>query len=143
MCSKDRALAALAAGQGLAIRHSEAARVTVSCRTVGRAPGGMACAIAARIADANSPVDEALLPAAMTARRAICRRDLRVAWAAGANPEPILRRLGLTSAPGETFGVAWAGIEAASPRLRAPRLRPDDLLRELPMMRRLIARVRG
>lgn len=148
-CSEDRAFAALAERHDLRVRHSDAPLVTVSCRVKGRARGGMADAISARIADPDSLADDRLLPAAVTAHRAICRRALRTAWSEGADIGDLLRALGIPVAQvarlcsASTFGALWADVEAGAPGLGAERMRPSDLSREMPGLRALVAQARG
>lgn len=143
---EDRAFAAVIEAADLRVRHSNAASVTVSCRVTGRARGGMADCIAARIADRDSPADELLRPAAVTARRAAGRRALRVAWEGRLDAAAVFTRLRVPAlAAGAclrsaTFGAAWARVEAASPAFESPRLHPSDLVRELPLLRRLVTK---
>lgn len=145
-CSEDRAFAALVERHDLCVRHSDAPLVTVSCRLQGRARGGMADAIAARIANPDSLADQRLLPAATTAHRATFRSALRKAWGAGCDVEQTMGAFGVSGAALEgamratTFGAVWAGVEAAS--VAPARMRPSDLARELPELRRLVARAR-
>ena len=141
---EDRAFAAAIEASDLRIRHSNAASVTVSCRVAGRARGGMADLSAARIADRDSPADELLRPAVMTARRATARHALRVAWQGRGDAAAIFVQLGVPAAVAgaclrsATFGAAWARVEAASPAFQSPRLHPSDLVRELPLLRQLV-----
>lgn len=149
LCSEDRAFAALVERHDLCVRHSDAPLVTVSCRRHGRARGGMADAIAARIADPDSPADQRLLPAATTALRAAFRCATRKAWAAGDDIDHLMRQLGVTEAHAvrarraTTFGAVWAKIEAGSQALVARRMKPSDLARELPYLRRLVTLARA
>ena len=148
-CSKDRAFAALVERHDLCVRHSDAPLVTVSCRLDGRARGGMADAIAARIADPDSLADQRLLPAAITARRATYRRALREAWGAGRDVGHFMSQLGVSAAHAgragraRTFGALWAEVEADAVSLATARMRPSDLARELPQLHRLVERARS
>jgi len=147
--SEDRAFAALVERHDLRVRHSNAPVVTVSCRLQGRAIGGMAAAIAARIADPDSLADRTLLPARLTARRATVRGAMRAAWAARGDIAHVLGGLGLPASligrvrRATTFGALWAEVEAASSWLAAGRMRPSDLALELPEMQRLVAQARA
>ena len=147
-CSEDRAFAALVERHDLCVRHSDAPRVTVSCRLTGRARGGMADAIAARIADPDSLADQRLLPAAITAHRATMRGALRAAWSAKGDVGDVLSRLGMTATQvgrarrAMTFGAFWTEVEAGAGCLAATRMRPSDLVHELPALRRLVERAR-
>lgn len=148
-CSEDRAFAALVERHDLRVRHSDAPVVTVSRRLRGRAPGGMADAIAARIADPDSPADQRLAPAAVTARRAMFRRALRDAWTVRRGVDRLMDELGVSATHArnarraKTFGALWAEVEAGADSLAAPRVRPSDLAHELPELRDLVARVRS
>lgn len=148
-CSEDRAFKALVERHDMCVRHSDAPLVTVSCRLEGRARGGMADAISARIADPDSLADQRLLPAAITARRATVRRALRAAWDGGSGIRDILDQLGLSSAQDGcdrrtgTFGALWERVEAGAPSLGAARMRPSDLAHELPELTQLVATARS
>ena len=148
-CSEDRAFAALVERHDLRVRHSDAPVVTVSCRLQGRAPGGMADAIAARIADPDSVADQRLAPAAVTARRATFRKALRDAWTAKDGVECLMGELGVSALQvrgarrARTFGALWAEIEGSAESLAAARMRPSELARDLPELRRLVARARS
>ena len=148
-CSEDRAFAALVERHDLCVRHSDAPLVTVSCRLQGRARGGMADAISARIADPDSLADQRLLPAAITARRARLRRALRNARDTNGNVGGVLSRLGLPAAHvararrAQTFGDLWAAVEDGAESLAARRMRPSDLERDLPELRRLVVQARA
>ena len=148
-CSEDRALAALVERHDLCVRHSDAPMVTVSCRLKGRARGGMADAIAGRIADPDSLADQRLLPAAITARRAILRKALRTVWLGHGDMRGCMRQLGLSDAQiaraghAKTFGAIWAEIEAGAADLAACRMRPSDLARELQQLHDLVVSARA
>lgn len=148
-CSEDRAFAALVERHDLCVRHSDAPLVTVSCRLDGRAAGGMADAITARIANPDSFADQSLLPAAITARRATLRNALRSAWNAKGNVRQLLCEADLFTTGGKrssseaTFGAFWASVETTTRTLTAPRMRPSDLARELPALRQLVAQARA
>ncbi|NIZ11263.1 glycosyltransferase family 2 protein [Pseudooceanicola sp. HF7] len=75
--NEDRAFAAIAEDRGWRVRHSEKVRVSTSCRLDGRAPGGMAEALAQRISDPDPLVDSALEPADRTLQRSHLRRARR------------------------------------------------------------------
>jgi hypothetical protein len=111
------------------IRHAPGARVVVSARIVGRAPGGMADTMRRRLDRPDPFLDDRLEPVADWLKRVRLRQRLRVGWAANADTVfpplptiaarlgiPVLCLAGLLAA--RYFGTAWAEIEAASPRLR-------------------------
>ena len=146
---EDRALAARIRAFDLPIRFCDAARVVTSCRLDGRAPGGMADTIRARLMDADLHCDDRLEPALATGFRARLRARLRRDWD---RPEVIdgrLRRLGLDAHGRQVvfrhrhFGAAWASIEAVVPVLRRVRLERAQLAGELPLLQRLVAGARA
>ena len=148
-CSEDRAFAAMVERHDLCVRHSDAPQVTVSCRLQGRARGGMADAISARIADSDSLADQRLLPAQITARRATFRAALRNAWCGGGDMGFIMTQLGVSAVVigrtrrAKTFGALWSEIETEAGSLCAARMRPSDLALELPELRRLVMQARA
>ncbi len=113
------------------IRHAPDAVVTVSGRTVGRAPGGMAETIARRVLRQDEMLDDSLEPAGACLRRAEARAALRVlrdvhraglpdaaalsAYAARVALPPDLVGQWLEE---PYFGTAWARVEAESASLR-------------------------
>lgn len=147
-CSEDRAFAALVERHDLCVRHSDAPLVTVSCRLQGRARGGMADAISARIADPDSFADQRLFPAAITALRPTFRRALRKAWHGKTDLSLLLGQLGVSAADAArarratTFGAFWDQIEAGARSLAAERMRPSDLVPQLAELRQLVAQAR-
>jgi len=123
---EDRALFEAVRRAGMRVRHCPAARVTVSCRLVGLAAGGMADTLRRRRSDAAAPTDPRLEPAADAFWRFRCRRLFRRVQAGAARPGDRLRlalalrlpaafvaRMG--GAP--EFWQAWEALEAASPAL--------------------------
>lgn len=148
-CAEDRALASRVRAHDLPVVHSEAARVITSCRTEGRARGGMADTIRARIGEADYPCDERLEPADRTFLRAAMRAEARRLEASGLPLGRLLALLGLdaeerrqaeAAAPG--FGAMWAFVEERSARLARRRLRHSEIAGELPHLLGLLARAR-
>ncbi len=107
--SEDRALVRAAEAAGARIFYSDAAHARVSARTSGRAEGGMAAAIRARLADPDPFADQAL----------VSPDDLRDEWYRALDLLPFGRR----PAPGT----------ATHP------LRASDLERYLPALRSFVA----
>jgi hypothetical protein len=146
---EDRALAALIRAFDLSIRFCDAARVVTSCRLDGRAPGGMAATIRARLMGTDLLCDDRLEPALATYFRARLRARLRGEWRTPGVFDGLLRRLGLGVDEREkalryrTFGAAWASIEATVPLLRRVRLERAELDTELPLLQRLVANARA
>jgi AraC-like DNA-binding protein len=121
------------------IRHAPDARVLVSARILGRAPGGMADTMRRRVKRPDPFLDDRLEPATDWLRRVRLRQRLRVEWAAGAYrfalPLPsIAARLGIQVShlarllTARYFGTAWVEIETASPRLRQRQRVPLEAL---------------
>ncbi len=148
-CSEDRAFAARVERHDLRVRHSDAPMVTVSCRLTGRARGGMADAISARIADTDSLADQRLLPARMTAHRARTRAALRAAWLNKSDMALLMGPLGVAvtrlqrALRAKTFGAFWEDIECGAPSLSGRRMRPSDLSRELLELSELVIQARA
>lgn len=131
---EDRAFFAALRRVDARIRHEPAARVVVSARTIGRAPGGMADTIRRRMQVVDPFLDDRLEPALAALRRAVWRARLRRLWRGEPGPsERLARALGVPvegMARARYFGAAWAAIEAASPALRPERVALADLARE-------------
>ena len=146
---EDRGFLAALRRVDVAIRHAPEVVVTVSGRTQGRAPGGMAETIARRMIRQDEMLDDSLEPAADCLRRAQARATLRRLFdrgrataarsgsrrdtAAIAACAALARQVGL---PPELvarwleepfFGSAWARLEAESPLLVRHPVRRDEL----------------
>ncbi|WP_159099545.1 glycosyltransferase [Alloyangia pacifica] len=115
--NEDRAFAALAEGRGWRVRHSPDVRVSTSCRLDGRAPGGMAEALARRISDPDPMVDSALEPAHRTVQRSRLQRA---------------RRDGVAQFGPGSLQVARIDRQLAG--LERTRMRLSDVARELPLL---------
>ncbi len=136
------------------IRHAPDAVVTVSGRTVGRAPGGMAETIARRVLRQDEMLDDSLEPAGDCLRRAEARaalrvlRDLRLAglpdaaalsaYAARVSLPPGLVGRWLEE---PCFGTAWARVEAESASLRRHSVRRAQLARHHDEAARIVRRL--
>lgn len=129
------------------IRHAPDARVIVSARIVGRAPGGMADTIRRRMTQIDELLDDRLEPARDATRRAWLRGRLYQAWRRGAREIAEIGRLadklGMTVddlavlITSRYFGAAWAMVEERSPVLRRRRVRLADLPTQTDCARRL------
>lgn len=148
---EDRALFAALRRQDARIRHTDAARVVVSCRLDGRAGGGMAETLRRRLADPRAPVDARLEPAHRAwlrgrARRAL--RRLRAGLPRAGDPLRLRLALGIPAdamrhillAP--SFGLAWEALQAATPALRRRPVLPGDLPREIAVATLLLGALR-
>ncbi len=147
--AEDRAFFAALRRVDARIRHSMAARVVVSARLVGRAPGGMADTMRQRIACVHEFVDGRMEPAVDAARRAQLRRRSFGAWRAGSVAQELAARLGLAVAEVEEvlaaryFGTAWAELEARSPVLQRRRVPLVALSRQTALALQLRDRLRA
>jgi cellulose synthase/poly-beta-1,6-N-acetylglucosamine synthase-like glycosyltransferase len=120
--NEDRTFAANAEDRGWRVRHSEKVRVSTSCRLDGRAPGGMAEALARRISDSDPLVDSALEPADRTLQRSHLRRARR---------EDVTR-----FGPGS---LQVAQIDRQLAGLKRIPMRLSDVERELPLLAAAVA----
>lgn len=133
---EDRALFDAVRRAGMRVRHCPAARVTVSCRLVGRAAGGMADTLLRRGRDAAAPTDPRLEPAADAFWRFRCRRVFRRVQSGAGRPGDVLRLAFALRLPPEAiaragrapaFWQGWHALEHASPTL-ARRVVPASAL---------------
>ena len=142
---EDRALFdAVRLRDGL-IRHSLAAHVVASARTIGRASGGMADALRTR-GSASYECDEILEPAINTLRRNRWRSEARAAWRQG-RLDDWLRQKRISVPPvtrvSSAFYPIWLEIEAIEPRLARIRLRSQELPRELRRIKKILKGFNG
>jgi GT2 family glycosyltransferase len=149
---EDRALFEAVRRAGMRVRHCPAARVTVSCRLVGRAAGGMADTLRRRRLNATAPTDPRLEPAADAFWRFRCRRLFRRMQAGAARPGDNLRLAFALRLPAAfvaligrapEFWQAWDALEAASPALARRPLPASALRREAEIVRTILRAVRG
>jgi glycosyltransferase involved in cell wall biosynthesis len=134
---EDRAFVGALARVDARVRHDPAVRVTVSGRTIGRAPGGMADTIRRRIRQQDEFTDGSLEPSIDAYRRFDFRRRIRAAWQLHSTervlPVELAADLGIPAGTlecmlqGHFFGSTWADIQAASPFLVRRRVRFTDL----------------
>ena len=141
---EDRGFLAALRRVDVPIRHAPEVAVTVSGRTQGRAPGGMAETIARRMIRQDALLDDSLEPAADCLRRARARAALRRLYERGRLARPasfggdrsavaaLARLVGLPPdliarwLDKPFFGSTWARVEAESPVLvRRPVLRDE------------------
>ncbi len=148
-CGEDGAFVAKAVARDWRVRFVETVRVTTSCRLVGRARGGLADGIAARISDTEPCLDEALEPAIATLLRARACAALRREWIHGSASAKTGRRLGLSEKAErempafQYFGERWHWYEQNCAGLRRARLLRRAVPRELPILRAIVARERS
>lgn len=116
------------------IRHALEARVIVSGRIDGRAPGGMADTMRRRMTQRDVLIDDRLEPAFIAARRAWLRGKLRRVWLASEQCDAVIfNALQLEASEvlkllrSEYFGAAWTKIERASPALEKQRVAVANL----------------
>lgn len=123
---EDRALLDAVEAIGGRVRHDPHSHVTASARTQGRASGGMADALVARLRP-DYLCDEQFERAETLVARLRARKAMR-----GISPH----------CDGKTFARAWTGYLANMPRLQPQRIGPAQLARETEILRRLIAEAR-
>jgi hypothetical protein len=144
---EDKALIALLSRHDARIRHCPTAHVITSGRTHGRAPGGVADALAIRSREPDAFCDEALEPFRVAFARAAWRGRLRRRHGAGrlALDQDWAAKLGISSREvndiiQETaFGAAWGAIEDRSPLFARRLLRPTELPEQISIARRWLA----
>jgi hypothetical protein len=141
---EDRAFVRVLARIDARIRHDASVVVSVSARTIGRAPGGMADTIRRRMQRQDEFTDEQVEPAVDAYRRYDFRCRVRRAWRRQSRPPGLAIDLGISPhlmdrMLGERcFGNAWACIEAASPFLTRRRVRFSELQRQIDHARHLL-----
>lgn len=146
--AEDRALIAALRRVDARIRHAPEVHVTVSGRTEGRAPGGMADTIRRRLSGPDAFLDPRLEPASDCARRALARAELRRLYGdPNADARSLATDLGLSTdhlsrlLQQRYFGAAWESVEAASPLLVRRRVRTGDLPAQMAAAEALLAPV--
>ena len=134
---EDRAFVRALARIDARIRHDPSVVVSVSARTIGRAPGGMADTIRRRMQRQDEFADEQVEPAVDAYRRYDFRSRVRRAWRRQSLPPELAIDLGISPhlldrmLAERYFGSAWACIEAASPFLTRRRVRFSELPRQI------------
>jgi glycosyltransferase involved in cell wall biosynthesis len=134
---EDRAFVRALARIDARIRHDPSVVVSVSARTIGRAPGGMADTIRRRMQRQDEFTDEQVEPAVDAYRRYDFRSRVRRAWQSRSLPPALAIDLGISPhlldrmLAERYFGSAWVCIEAASPFLMRRRVRFSELQRQI------------
>ena len=134
---EDRAFVRALARIDARIRHDPSVVVSVSGRTIGRAPGGMADTLRRRIQRQDDFADEQVEPAVDAYRRYDFRNRVRRAWRRQSLPPELAIDLGIAPhllvriLAEQYFGSAWVCIEAASPFLTRRRVRFSELPRQI------------
>ena len=147
--AEDRAFVTLLREFYFKVRHSLDVRVSTSCRTLGRAPGGLADLIAAYRTGNDCPCDAELQPVAVVAERARCRAYLRSIFDGRIGTQEAAERLGVSMETLELilaqrrFGQAWTLVEGASTRYYYTKLWPADLPLEIERAESLLTRLKG
>lgn len=145
---EDRALVRRVRAAGMAVVHAADVEIEVSCRTHGRAAGGMADALRERAANLDPNCDESLEPAVALRARLVARASLRARWNRTEARAQALSTLGLHGrsatelARVERFAAAWDRIEEDVYAPYRVRLRASDLRRELPTLLGLLEEAR-
>lgn len=123
---EDRALLQAVDAAGGRLRHDPGPHVTASARTYGRARGGMADALAARLGR-DYHCDEQFQPAHSLVARLRARRDARQVHEKYCNQSPF------------GFTDEWRNLLIGQGDLQPMRLTPDQLRQEIVTLRQLIA----
>jgi hypothetical protein len=147
---EDKALIALLSRHDARIRHCPTVHVVTSGRTHGRAPGGVADALAIRSREPDAFCDEALEPFRVAFARAAWRGRVRQLHGAGrlALDQDWATKLGISEQEVSNvirepaFGAAWALIEHRSPLFARHLLRPAELPEQISIARRWLAHLR-
>jgi cellulose synthase/poly-beta-1,6-N-acetylglucosamine synthase-like glycosyltransferase len=147
---EDKALIALLSRHDARIRHCPTAHVITSGRTHGRAPGGVADALAIRSKEPDAFCDDALEPFRTALARAAWRGRLRRLHGDGrlALDQDWAAKLGISELAVNdviqepTFGAAWGVIEERSPRFARQLLRPTELSEQISIARRWLTHLR-
>lgn len=144
---EDRAFAKAFEVNDLAILYADDAKVWTSSRLGGRAKGGMADTIAARVAGRKHICDESVELAETVLSRALWRAKFRHAYAASGNLAAIYAEAGINVATDVpdfgTFGALWAYVENNSPLLAKRRLSWEEMYLELPKLKKIREDVRA
>lgn len=146
----DRAFISRLRAANLVVRHTPEIVVATSGRLVGRAQGGVADTMRVRVEEPDCACDGRLEPVPRALYRYRWHRRLRALNAKGrlgetdrwARPLEIppeeAKRLLATGRVGEVI----EGIDALSPRLRSPTLRPSELPGQIRIARAVVAAYR-
>lgn len=140
-CDEDTDLVRRLKVAGYRVKYADDVKVDTSCRLDGRAPGGMADALARRCRDLDSVADSVLEPAATHVLRVRARRQCRESLQYGQPLDTLARFLDvdpalLSRAQQVDDRSVWPCLELLSPRLRRKRLRPSQLPREIEILER-------
>ncbi len=131
LTNEDQEIAQRFRHQGRRVRYANELLVNASCRLSGRAPDGMADALARRIANTDSVADSLLEPARTHLLRVSMRVQCRKRVIAGLSLAPLGKLLGLSpdalDAQQGAFEQRWPWLELHAPALRRQRLRPSQL----------------
>lgn len=144
---EDRALEHRVRQYDYPIYYSDAAKVTTSCRLLGRAKDGMASTLNQRLKLGDFICDSRLEPAAMVWRRAKLYTALRNKWQHIDSVVKMLRLLKLSPATIEqakqshSFGSFLTIIETHSPYLYKRELNSSRLLNEIKALQIIISRI--
>jgi len=130
---EDRAFIAALRRVDASIRHAPECHVTVSGRTEGRAPGGMADTIRRRLSAPDPFLDDRLEPADPCAKRARLRQTFRLCRTNPSLLPGFAHETGLSPAVlgqmlrANSLGHAWAFVERESPALARQKVPVADL----------------
>lgn len=144
---EDRALAKLFEEHDLKILYSDEAKVWTSSRLGGRARGGMADTIAARVAGRKHICDESVERAELVLTRALWRAKFRLAHASSHKLMSAYVGAGIEFSENipafDKFGALWSFVESKSPLLTRRRLSWEEMFQELPKLKKIREEVRA
>lgn len=146
----DRAFVSRLRAANLVVRHDPRIVVATSGRLAGRAAGGVADTMRIRIEQPDCACDGRLEPLHRALDRYRWHRRLRDLAAAGFLPETERWASPLGLRPDDAarllatgrIGEVIEGVDAASPRLRSPTLRPSELPLQIRLARLALAAYR-
>ena len=146
----DRAFISRLRAADLVVRHTPAIVVATSGRLEGRAKGGVADTMRVRCEEPDCACDGRLEPLPRALFRYRWHRRLRALAAAGRLAETGRWAPALGHSPEEAgrllatgrIGEVIEGVDALSPRLRAPTLRPSELPGQIRLARAALAAYR-
>lgn len=146
----DRAFVSRLRAANLVVRHKPEIVVATSGRLEGRAKGGVADTMRVRCEEPDCACDGRLEPLPRALFRYRWHRRLRLLGAQGKLGETALWAQPLGISPAEAgklletgrVGEVIEGVDAASPRLRSPTLRPSELPGQIRLARAVVAAYR-
>lgn len=146
----DRAFVSRLKAADLIVRHTPEIVVATSGRLEGRAKGGVADTMRVRCEEPDCACDGRLEPLSRALYRYRWHRRLRLLGAQGQLGDTVLWAQPLEISPAEVekllatgrIGEVIEGVDATSPRLRSPTLRPSELPGQIKLAQAAVAAYR-